>query len=53
MARYNLHWEEICNIEIDAENEEEAQACWAEGCYELDEVGRDYPGRPTITLCKD
>ena len=50
MAKYNIHWDEMCNLAIEAKSEKEAEEFWTMQAYDEDEVSRDCIDQPTITV---
>lgn len=49
MVKYNIHWEELCNVEIEAENEDEAREFWVNQDYDNTNVDRYLVDDPIIT----
>lgn len=50
MAKFNVHWVEMCNIEIEAQSEIKAIELWKMGQYDEDAVSRDLLDEPEIFL---
>ena len=50
MPIYNLNWQEVCNVQIEAENEQLARLRWQEHAYSQDDVFREALDQPEITL---
>lgn len=42
MKLYNLHWTELCNIEVEAKDEDSAKEIFKLGEFSCEDVERDF-----------
>ena len=50
MPKYNVHWTEVCNVVIEAQNAEEAMLKWISKDYDPEDVSSDILDNPKITI---